>query len=398
MLTDSGPASKVGPLPVRRNLTQASGDTPEAPQKGRADRFYFPSLDGLRFVAFLLVFTHHLPRATFSDPLFRLAERGWVGVDVFFALSAFLLYSLVSIELKKYGKIDFGRFLLRRALRIVPLLYVFTIAATVLYVLRSDVLDLARTAGIMGFVDNIICWFFGYSPIPYTDHLWTLSYEMQFYPFIPLLALAAAWRPRSLAWIIAGVIIFAIVSRIGLAIFKTPHPVIWVTPFLRPESMLGGILVAVAAASWFLASPRIRRASMAIFSLVLIAFFVLPMPLAGFGSAWTYFFVGAVATGAMVLALSNRFAIAVLSAQPIKFLGQISYGLYVFHVLAIGIATEMLAKPLELLPATRPMDYLVVASCALALTIALSVISWYALERQALRWKTLFENVPSRPI
>src|SRR5260221_10397290 len=125
-------------------------------------RFYLPSLEGLRFIAFLLVFVHHLPRADFFLRLYKLANMGWVGVDIFFALSAFLLYSLLVIEWDRTGRIEFGHFMLRRVLRISPLLSVFTILAVALFALKSGTVDFARAAGIMAFVDNVVCWFYGY--------------------------------------------------------------------------------------------------------------------------------------------------------------------------------------------------------------------------------------------
>jgi peptidoglycan/LPS O-acetylase OafA/YrhL len=90
-------------------------------------RFYLPQLDGLRFFAFLLVFLHHSPVFPGGSRVASsLKEYGWVGVDLFFVLSAYLLVALLHREHEATGLTDFKKFFIRRALRIylfIPLLF-----------------------------------------------------------------------------------------------------------------------------------------------------------------------------------------------------------------------------------------------------------------------------------
>ncbi len=87
-------------------------------------RFYLPEVDGLRFFAFLLVFIHHF---RVSENVFfkYLHEFGWVGVDLFFLLSAFLLTYLLRREYSEKNNINIRFFFIRRVLRIWPLYFIY---------------------------------------------------------------------------------------------------------------------------------------------------------------------------------------------------------------------------------------------------------------------------------
>lgn len=83
---------------------------------------YFPALDGLRFFAFLWVFVGHLPRP--ESPLIVFQYTNWMGVDLFFVLSAFLITILLLIEYEKTQTISVKNFFIRRSLRILPLYFI----------------------------------------------------------------------------------------------------------------------------------------------------------------------------------------------------------------------------------------------------------------------------------
>src|SRR4051794_10600592 len=103
------------PAPTRTALVGA------APQMA-SSALYLPQLDGLRFFAFLAVFIHHLSA---PEPLRFLQARGWMGVDLFFVISAFLFFRLFNEEASVAGRIDVLRFYLRRMLRLYPLMVAF---------------------------------------------------------------------------------------------------------------------------------------------------------------------------------------------------------------------------------------------------------------------------------
>jgi peptidoglycan/LPS O-acetylase OafA/YrhL len=104
---------------------------------------------------------------------------------VFFAISSFLFFSLLDHEFSKFGSINVTQFFVRRALRIYPLMAAFTTA--MFFLSTKDGHAVARYLGVLVFVDNFCAWKDGYNAVvPYTAHLWTLSYEFQIYLLIPL--------------------------------------------------------------------------------------------------------------------------------------------------------------------------------------------------------------------
>jgi peptidoglycan/LPS O-acetylase OafA/YrhL len=145
------------------------------------------SLDVLRCIAVLLVLGHHFP-------YYRLWSRlGWIGVDLFFVLSGFLISGLLFGEYKKTGSINFKRFLIRRGLKIYPSFYLLVAMAVVLsYVTHS--VGLRRQAVVSAVFAQ------GYYPgVLYTTlaHTWSLAVEEHFYLALPpLLMLLVAIRGK----------------------------------------------------------------------------------------------------------------------------------------------------------------------------------------------------------
>src|SRR3990172_8203455 len=136
-------------------------------------RFYHPELDSLRFLAFLLVFFNHSPYLGSSLFLVKLHDFGWLGVDLFLGLSAYLITKLLFTEFQRLGTIDIVYFYVRRVLRIWPL-YFFFVALVVTLTLMERELTAAvarRIAGLASFTDNIFSAFVGYNMMIYSPHL-----------------------------------------------------------------------------------------------------------------------------------------------------------------------------------------------------------------------------------
>lgn len=133
-------------------------------------------LDVLRSIAVLLVLLHH------SDIGTRLGNGGWVGVDLFFVLSGFLISGLLFTEYKKRGSISFKRFFIRRGLKLYPAFYV-CILVTLLYQLVGHhiVGNLSQYLSEMLYIQN-------YGPFIYR-HTWSLAVEEHFYVLLPLFLL-----------------------------------------------------------------------------------------------------------------------------------------------------------------------------------------------------------------
>jgi peptidoglycan/LPS O-acetylase OafA/YrhL len=223
---------------------------PEANHREKS-KFYYPELDGLRFIAFLLVFIHHAPVLNFSALRF-IKDFGWIGVDLFFALSAFLFVKILAKEFEKTGTISISKFYIRRGLRIWPIYVLFCLFLVVVAVTRQVSVGVSlpffpwRVLGLFTFTDNIFSAFKGYNPIPFSGQLWTISYEEQFYLVIPIM-LRYLFKSRGsrVVLLLSALAVLFFIIRSVLIYQKTPHPAIWVLPMTHFESILLGIVVGL---------------------------------------------------------------------------------------------------------------------------------------------------------
>ena len=349
---------------------------------------YFPTLDGLRFFAFVLVLIHHLPVP--ANPLLHmLHEQGWVGVHIFLFLSAYLLTAILSAELQASGRISVIKFYIRRALRIWPLYFAFCIGIFALFFLRNRHLEPEwfRFLGQLFFVDNVIAGFRDYNPIVFTRHLWTISLEEQFYLFLPLaLTGMLASRKRLVAGVLALWLVFLGV-RIAMVAWDAPHPMIWTSVFSADSLLLGTLLGALRpgpSRSVVLRIALLVGGLVALFSGV----FLPPVYVAGWHQVLHYTVIAGGAAG-LTLAALNEPALAFLAARPLRYLGKISYGLYVFHLIGIEAARRATA--------VMGSDWWLQAAVASAVTLLLAVASYELFERHFLKLKHRFETVRSRP-
>ena len=228
-----------------RDATPAS--SPAASSLTKSAPLYFPTLDGLRFLAFMLVFIHHM----FPTPdliLHTITNFGWGGVHVFFALSAFLLTRLLRAEHEKTGTISVGRFFMRRGLRIWPLYFVVIAGATVIWGVRlEDTNGIVRLLGLLTFTDNILTGLasheaFPYNPNPYLMHLWTIGLEEQFYLILPFVLKATLGRKKLLKVILLVTLAVFIILRGFAVAYGPPHPFLWTSVFSADALVLGMLL------------------------------------------------------------------------------------------------------------------------------------------------------------
>ena len=352
--------------------TIASRDGVQAPA------LYLAPLDGLRFFAFLSVFIHHLAPLKTAYPMAVMQQVGWAGVDLFLAISSYLFFHLLSAEHAKTGTINIGWFYVRRMLRIYPLMMLFPLAMLLIYGSR-DGLGYLRLAGLGLFLDNAITWFKGYNvSIPFSTHLWTLSYEFQFYLFLPFIFLACK-RYGNRAFL-AGVLVFfayCFVARMVVYAVGARHPLIWVTPFLRPESILIGMSLVVVRPRWhwgFSAAAAVLAGG---------AFAMMPLPWTSpVASAVSYPLIALMAGGILDTATRANWLSKALSVRPLTILGRISFGLYVYHVLAIHLGLTLLRRyaPAHLNMSADGGDYALYFTVTLVTTVMLSLASYWLFE------------------
>lgn len=345
-------------------------------------QLFLPELDGLRFFAFLAVFIHHSPAVDFIPAWNFVREYGWVGVELFFVISAYLFFHLLSAEQQKKGSISAGNFYRRRALRILPLMWVFPIGMFLFYSDHS-LTALVRTAGVIFGVDNMLAWVSGYSKLPYSTHLWTLSFELQIYLVIPL-AFFAYLRFGRTAFLQALTLVwaFCLVFRTLVALSGAAHPIVWVTPFLRPEAVLLGLAMSMLRPSW---NP-ILSIGIAIAAITALA--LLPPLNTTFGMIAVYPFTALAAAFIVDAALRQRAISRLMRLGPLQFLGKISFGLYVFHFIGMAFANSILLwAGLPANPSESWRAWALWMACALSVTTSLSLVSYYLLEKPFLNLK-----------
>jgi peptidoglycan/LPS O-acetylase OafA/YrhL len=276
---------------------------------GSSGLAYRPELDGIRGVAILLVLAQHinLPSSTLA---------GLVGVNLFFALSGFLITNLLITEQRTSGGIDLRRFYERRVRRLVPALLAMVLATGVLMAAMGTLHDYIGPAAVSLFYVSDIAKAIGYD-LGYVGHTWSLAMEEQFYLLWPALLI---FLPRRF---LAPVAIAGIIGAIGLQLTLVPDNVLaHFRPDVRADAILWGCLIA-------LVPVRVPRwlTSAALAGVVAVSFTPFPWPYAIAVSALLSAVVVAGA-GTITSALSNRVLVRV---------GQISYGIYLWHAIPAGL-------------------------------------------------------------
>jgi peptidoglycan/LPS O-acetylase OafA/YrhL len=350
--------------------------TPERSVK----RTSIPPLNGVRFIAFLLVLFNHGPAGT-NPVTATLNQYGWIGVEIFFVISSYLLFMHLEEEKARTGGISIAKFFERRLLRIYPLLVVFPLMMLIV----SDVKPWEfafRYAGLLFSVDNIITWWKGYNyGVPFSPHLWTLSYEFQVYLFIPFafLAYRGLGKERFLRLLLL-VWCVCTATRAAAVWLAVDYRVIWVTPFFRPDSVLLGLLLFIGIGA---RQPVWMFIASAIGSFAL----VITNPNVNVVGPWLmmlYPVVAIFAFSIVWLSLKANILATILGSRILNYLGTISYGLYVYHI----FARELGKRTTEALGFTEPGAYYACYMLStLAITISLASISFAVIERPLLKLK-----------
>jgi peptidoglycan/LPS O-acetylase OafA/YrhL len=350
---------------------------------------YMPRLDGLRFFAFLLVFVHHLPKPT-SALLKVIHDLGWTGVHLFLFLSAFLLTTILIAEHEQTGRFSVVRFYIRRSLRIWPLYFGFCIASAFYEVYRGTWLPSHgyRLAGLVFFVDNVLSGMQGYNPFAFASHLWTISLEEQFYLILPWLLTLWLNDRKTIARRIAflwGLFVFA---RVIAVFLNVKHPLIWTSVF-SADSLLLGTLVGARTARY-----RFQRFHLPLLALGIIFLFAgafTPgLDVSGLHQIFLYSFV-ALGSAMIVMVSLEASWLEVLSRKTLRYLGKISFGLYVFHFFGIAVGGK-LANAIGI------QSWGIASLFSLSATIMAAALSYEVLEKRFLLLKSRFEQIQTRPI
>ncbi|GAB4494127.1 MAG: acyltransferase [Anaerolineales bacterium] len=362
-------------------------------------------LDGIRGIAILLVMcTHLLKRANYLTgnaaliafgEIFRI---GWVGVDLFFVLSGYLITSILlkTRQQEHYYK----NFYARRILRIFPLYYVTLLITFPLLVWLDKNLGPETRANWPIFLVYLQNWLyvFGREPSNVVGVTWSLAIEEQFYLLWPFIV--KKLERRQLVQFIFGFLLFILAARIGL-IFVARQAInledlYYYASFIRFDGLLMGALLALALTSDFWREWVRRRAgwffwaSLAALTLMLVSgppsanFANLPLMTAGYSLLAVFF------AACLALALTgekNNPLRWLFANRGLIFFGKYSYALYLFH-LPVGV---FLLNFFWASGRKNAAVWLTYTALAFGITILLALLSWNLLEKRVLRLKRYFE-------
>lgn len=352
---------------------------------------YRPWLDGLRGVSIILVMLVHLP--LIEPRLWFVPAGGKLGVDIFFALSGFLITSLLLQEIESTGRINFTRFYVRRSLRLLPALITVVLFALVVALSVGSLANLGltrlRLLSIAFYFTNWVkayqgpeTWFLG--------HFWSLAIEEQFYLCWPLMLVIAKrlrMSNRHLFWAVSVLVVLSVVWKIVLFTSGAGTRRIFFGSDTRGDGILVGCALALALrGGMFQSVLNVNSAR----SLSMIGVLIIGVFTAVGNDQFLLVYYGgttAVAIGSVMLIAgcwlspeSDYFKSA-LSNPALCWLGRRSYGLYLWHWPIYEIARLI------------PLRWLV-APCAVAASLVVAALAFKYIEQPFLRMK----DSPSRPL
>jgi len=335
-----------------------------------------PDIQGLRAIAVISVVLYHAHKS--------LVPGGFVGVDIFFVISGFLISSILMNELDR-GEYSLAGFYRRRIKRLFPALYV--VLAVVLAIgaalLPPEALkELGHTAvSTVFFVSNIDFdrmsdYFGGDSQLKPLLHTWSLAVEEQFYVFFPLF-LALLWRH----WRKYYRLVIFMVAALSLAISvwatrRHPAAAFFLAPSRVFELMIGALTARAALSS------RVSQTQRNLLSLVGIGFLLVSLVAFNDQTPFPGFAALLPCCGTALIILSGTGGSSIGSkiiggSAVVIFFGDISYSLYLWHWPLLVFGRYFFAAPLTLLQ----------AGTLILIAVAAAKLSWEFVERPILAWR-----------
>ena len=315
-----------------------------------AKKIYFPNLNGIRFIAAFLVFIHHLEQFKYlykidnfwnESPFIK--SIGKLGVILFFVLSGFLITYLLLAEDKFNNDIKIKNFYIRRILRIWPLYFLILFSG--LFIIpklkfidtpffNHDIVNNDAFKIILLFIfmlPNLAYAIFGM--IPYVSHTWSIGTEEQFYLIWPILLKFTKNKVRTIVFVIIFYLVIKFLlftNFLNFVPYKNFILEFWLS-FNIDCMAIGGLFSYLLFSKSKLLSFFLNKFLFCII-LILVCFLLI----SGINFVFFQYEVYAILFGILILNLSsNKSFSRILEHNLFNFLGQISFGIYMYHPFAI---------------------------------------------------------------
>ena len=319
---------------------------------------YLPSIDSLRAIAVISVIIYHIDA--------NYLPGGFLGVDLFFVLSGYLISSLIIKEYKSTGTVNLYNFYVRRARRLLPAVYfMITVVLIIITLFNGVLLKKSYLDALFGYIYSSNWWYI-FHKLDYFDsfgsqspfkHLWSLAIEEQFYMFFPLIFLIFNRKSKSnnsnsklnknFIYVVLSLILVSLIAHILLFDINNINRIYFGTD-TRAFSLLVGVVGAILYPMDRLSERTTKKDNMiySIVSLVSILVLIGIMINTSEYNTWLYrggFLLVAI-IGLIIIISSGRqytFMSKLLSFKPFVFIGKISYSLYLWHFPILVVTTPV---------------------------------------------------------
>ena len=319
---------------------------------------YLPSIDSLRAIAVIAVIIYHIDA--------NYLPGGFLGVDLFFVLSGYLISSLIIKEYKSTGTVNLYNFYVRRARRLLPAVYfMITVVLIIITLFNGVLLKKSYLDALFGYIYSSNWWYI-FHKLDYFDsfgsqspfkHLWSLAIEEQFYMFFPLIFLLFNRKSKSnnsnsklnknFIYVVLSLILVSLIAHILLFDINNINRIYFGTD-TRAFSLLVGVVGAILYPMDRLSERTTKKDNMiySIVSLVSILVLIGIMINTSEYNTWLYrggFLLVAI-IGLIIIISSGRqytFMSKLLSFKPFVFIGKISYSLYLWHFPILVVTTPV---------------------------------------------------------
>lgn len=356
------------------------------------ERIYLPGLNGIRAIAASIVVVFHVDQFAY---LFGLTPLGFgnnglasYAVDMFFALSGFLITYLLLKEKEKIKTIHLSKFYIRRILRIWPLYYI-AVVATLVFLSMAIIPTTASVPTSLSLYVLLIpnvAYAFGIDIISIFP-LWSVGVEEQFYAFWPVLIKNSKKIFRNIVIVIFGYLLVKLVCK-----FFFPKLMLLVSFWSFDALGLGALFAFLVFEKHFLTkiifNPIVQVLA---WLFLLVSIFYAPISIFSFTNSTMHAFVYSIIIANVS---SNPKTLISLEYPVMNFLGKISYGLYVYNMIIICLLGYFLKDFVSSIESPL-LGYLSIYALGIGTTLLVSYFSYYWIEIKFLKLKSRYSNIES---